>query len=60
MRDTIKPVQCKCGSQAEGPKWVSRVRGYTVKCTKSDCRAMSQAKTKANAVEVWNRTATKL
>lgn len=60
MRDTIKPVQCKCGSQAEGPKWVSRARGYTVNCAKSDCQAMSQAKTKASVVEVWNRTATKL
>ena len=60
MPDTIKPVQCKCGSQAEGPKWVSLARGYTVKCAKRGCQAVSQAKTKVNSVEVWNRTATKL
>lgn len=60
MIDTIKPVQCKCGSQAEGPKRVSRASGYIVKCTKDDCPAISQAKSKANAVDAWNRTATKL
>lgn len=60
MRATIKPMQCKCGSQAEGPKWNLRARGYIVNCAKRDCLAMSQAKTKADAAEVWNRTATKL
>lgn len=54
-----KPVPCKCGCQAVGPMWSARARGHIVSCGNSQCPAKSQAKTAADATEMWNRTATK-
>lgn len=51
---------CKCGYPASEPKWTPRAQGYVIQCTSESCPAVSQAKTKEDSIDIWNRVANKI